>query len=225
MDPLALNLQVSVDFIPKGLPFADGKSGLVPSEERIRELLTLSKAYFRLKTTAENAAVLAGLGIPKARVIETPLRGKKWAYGRTTPLERLGWPYREFLRCNTPCSDCVRENAFVACLVTPRTDISKLNYGPPPREAMYVDVPWKQAICDAISTQGEMRKVEGKAMAVLPLAKIYEYVLAHYPAVIYKPTWKFRVRVAVQLCAVNAGRGIWGLPMKAITVPLASFRV
>jgi len=224
-DPLALNIQVSVDSIPTGLPFADGKSGLVPSEGRLRELLTLKKAYFRLKTTSENAAVLAGLGIPRGRVIETPLRAKKWAYGRATPLEKLGWHYREFLRCNTPCSDCVRENAFVACLVTPHMDPSKLNYGPPPRESMYLDVPWKQAICDAISTQGEMKEIDGKAMAVLPLARIYEYVLAHYPAVVYKPTWKFRVRVAVQLCAVNAGRGMWGLPMKAVTAPLTSFRV
>jgi hypothetical protein len=204
-DPLALNIQVSVDYVGR----------YVPDEDRLHQLLALSKAFFRLKTTDDNAAKLAELGIPRRRVIETPLRGKKWAYGRTTPLEKLGWPYKEFLRCNTPCRECVAENGLVACLVTPRFDPARMIYGPPPRQSMYVQVPWQGTIREAIRTLGEVQDVDGRPVRALPLSRIYEYFLSQYPAVVYKPTWQFRVRVAVQQCAVHVGKGVWGLPAKA----------
>jgi len=217
-DPLALNIQVSVDAMRE----------TVPGEDALRQLLTLDKAFFRLKTTFENARrldrLVEDLGIPRRRVMETPLRARRWAYGRTTPLEKLGWGYREFLRCNTPCADCVDENGLVACLVTPRFNPSRMVYGPPPRQSMYVKVPWQQTIREAIRAMGEVREVEGKPMRILSLPRIYDYVLSHYPAVIYKPTWQFRVRVAVQLCAVNVGRGLWAIPARAEqVVTLTSF--
>jgi hypothetical protein len=202
-DPACVNVQVSTDILP------DGR--IVPDRERLAWFAGQPKAIFRAKSTPENARAWAplvdGLSIPRARVMETPLREGSHAYGKETPLQRVGWYWRDFLRCNSTCAACPRENGVLACVVRPRT-LATLAQRPreePPRHGLPL-----HALAWAEETRRALAELGGTAR----VADLYRWFERRHPGVVAgKPNWQFKVRVAVQRVGVRTedGKG-WRLP-------------
>jgi hypothetical protein len=230
-DPYCLNIQVSTDI----LKTARG-SEVVPGEDRLRWfLVNVSKAIFRFKTQAEAShdsvtgldllpnvadfsALRTRLSIPPARVMETPLRLPKVPHvlHSITPLEKSGWDTRTFLRCNSACDDCSKENGFMACAAVSKV-LERLEAISPaqpvratPDQIRAVEeggrIEWGDLVTQAL------RQLGGRAR----VAHLYKQVLQMRPEVeqaFYGDAWKFKVRQAVQRVAqLDRGTGEWFIP-------------
>ncbi len=200
-DPACVNIQVSTDLSP------DGKA--TPGEEVIRELVKIPKVIFRAKTTPENAALwkplLSHLRVQSFRIMETPLRapGDGHMYKHVTPLETEGWHLQSYLRCNSVCQDCTKENGVMACAVRPATlQALPTRVRPAPiRETGKMP---------AVGWLGEMRTFLNEQGGFGTTAQAYKWFEARFPAVVGgRPNWKFRVRTALQMVGTKAPQGGW----------------
>jgi hypothetical protein len=218
-DPLCLNIQVSVDVIcTKG-----GSAVQVPNDDRLRQLLALPKAVFRLKTLAgarrhrgidyeANVShfqdMRLRLAIPAMRILETPLRLGTHTYGDETPLQLAGEDPATFMRCNTPCQDCGGhngENKVLACAATAVIikRLEAIGNNRPIRIAKppEVHVDWAKVCKQA------MEELGGTAN----LTDIYVRAVAIEPAAARNPIWDVKVRQAVRRLADRIGPAIWSL--------------
>lgn len=205
-DPACVNVQVSVDMD------ADGVT--VPNEERLAWFAAFPKVIFRAKTTSENAGYWSGLvdrlSIAVGRVMETPLRSRvmetklqegHFAYGRRTRLEAAGWDWRTFLRCNTSCADCRKENGVTACAVRPATllHLATRARPEPPRHTLTLH---------AIAWADEARRCLAEHGGRVTTKEAYAWFAARFPVlVVGKPSWQFKVRVALQRSGVRSDDG------------------
>lgn len=200
-DPYCVNVQVSVDILPKRT---------IPPKDRLAWFLAQGKTIFRFKTTPTNAAAFAALaeelGIPRSRVMETPLRQGGSLYGKDTPLQAHGWAWQGFGRCNTKCGDCKAENGVLLCAARPRALEAILGAprGPPPRHAYEPEqVHW----------QAEARRCLVEHGGQCTVQEAYAWFAREHPSLEHgKGGWRFRVRVALQGVGVNVTRGSWALP-------------
>lgn len=215
-DEHSVNIQVSVDILP------DGK--IVPGEERLKWFLSSPKTIFRFKTTMANVSQFQALAnrleLETGRVMETPLRVPlknrimetsleegAFCYGRKTPLERVGWYWKNFGRCNTKCSDCVKENGVLLCSARPRTlsVLSQVQRREPPRHNMMLPhLHWKYEAELCLRQHGGQVTVR----------EAYEWFKNQYPVLeVGKPNWQFKVRVALQRAGVRGDQpSSWRLP-------------
>jgi hypothetical protein len=121
-DQFCVNLQVSVDIV---------NNKVIPTEEKLLKFSKLSKILYRFKTLPSNVDAFVELsqklGIPSCRILETPLRlpyGQK-LYDPTPMSKRLA--KNSFLRCNTECIDCTKENGTLVCAINPEKFNSLVN--------------------------------------------------------------------------------------------------
>jgi hypothetical protein len=200
-DPACVNLQVSVDLSPLGLP--------TPGIGQLAELVKLPKVILRAKSTDANAQLWAGLvdglSIPRSRVMETPLRlkGQVHAYGRETPLERAGWAQRSFVRCNTPCGACVKENGLLGCVARPAALVQLEARPRPPAPRSTVEP-------EAVAWVPEARRGLAEMGGEARVRDLYAWFLREHPGLDeMRLNWQFRIRVAVQQVATLTPRGTW----------------
>ncbi|MFI5418106.1 MAG: hypothetical protein ACHQ2Y_04320 [Candidatus Lutacidiplasmatales archaeon] len=210
-DPACVNVQVSVDMDSRGI--------VTPPEDRLADLAKLPKVIFRAKTRPETARVWDSLfdrlSVAVGRVMETPLRSRvletklqegHFAYGRATPLERAGWDVRTFLRCNTACRDCVKENGVLACAVRPATVAalpSRARPAPPRHTLRLSQIAWAD----------EARRFLAESGGAGTVKEAYAWFAERFPElVVGKPSWQFKVRVALQRAGIQEVRGTWHLP-------------
>ncbi|MDV3293453.1 MAG: hypothetical protein LYZ70_04205 [Nitrososphaerales archaeon] len=216
-DRYCVNIQVSTDILErdpeknKNLEFyidsgmaetlPTGKV-LIPSRQKLLFFLKYPKVMFRFKTLTSNAgdfiALQRELGIPKYRIMETPLRTAKepHVYQTETYLEKAGWDAHEFGRCNTRCEDCKHENGMLLCAA--RGEIlpilPKTPRAPPPRyDVLHLRLPrgkqWKSEAARCMLAHGGSCTVQ----------QAYAWFLKDYPILAHgKPGWQFKVRVALQ---------------------------
>lgn len=217
-DPYCVNIQVSVDIL-------DGNV-TVPDEYRLGELARIPKVLFRAKTTGQNARLWAPLfdrlEVALGRVMETPLRSRvletkledgAFAYGKRTLLEQAGWDTPAFMRCNTACADCHKENGFLACAVAPAmmARLSVLSRPAPPRHTFTLHhIKWAD----------EARRMLGDLGGSATVQQAYAWFAEHHPElVVGKPNWRFKVRVALQRVATRTDGRTW----QGETDPLEAF--
>lgn len=214
-DPYCVNIQVSVDILPDG--------GVVPDEERLAEYARIPKVLFRAKSTPLNAWAWAPLfdrlQVTVGRVMETPLRSRvletkledgAFAYGRKTLLEDAGWDSPSFMRCNTACKDCHKENGVLACAVTPNmmARLPDLQRPAPPRHTYTLH---------HLAWSDEARRMLAELGGSATVREAYAWFETHHPELIVgKPNWQFKVRTAIQRVAAKGEDGKWHLP----TLPL-----
>jgi hypothetical protein len=215
-DPACVNIQVSVDLWPDGTT--------IPDEDRLARFALEPKVIFRAKTTPENAHLWAGLfdrlSVAVGRVMETPLRSRvmetklldgHFSYGRKTLLEKAGWNWRSFLRCNTACADCRKENGVTACAVRPTTllTLGRRARSPPPRHNLTLhDIAWRAEAQRFLAERGGRGTTK----------EAYAWFALRFPAlVVGKPSWQFKVRVALQRAGVRTedGKG-WRLEHRTL---------
>lgn len=207
-DPLCVNIQVSVDLWP------DGR--LIPDENRLRQFALNPKVIFRAKTTPQNAKLWGPLfdrlQVVVGRVMETPLRSRvmetkliegAFAYGRETLLQQAGWKWQTFLRCNTACADCVKENGVTACAARPPTllTLATRRRPDPPRHTYRLHhLKWADEARRCIAEHGGRVTVQ----------EAYAWFTRRHPELaVAKPNWQFKVRVALQRAGVMAEEGGW----------------
>lgn len=213
-DKKCINIQVSTDIL------ADGT--IIPSEERLKLFASIPKVIFRAKshpcnlrkwTELFNRIQLSSIG----RVMETPLRSRvletkleegEFAYGKRTLLEDAGWDWHQFMRCNTKCRDCKKENGFTACLATPAMTHNLLaknaNREPPPRHTFTLHhIKWAQ--------EARLMLMDMNGEATVREAYTW-FAMKHPELVVGKPNWQFKVRVAIQRVAVKGEAGKWVSP-------------
>ncbi len=208
LDPRCVNIQISTDILPTG--------AVVPPEDRLVELARIPKVIFRAKSTGENAPLFGPLfdriAVQAGRVMETPLRSRvmetklvegHFAYGRETPLQKAGWDWRTFLRCNTACADCVKENGLLACAARPAAlrGLATRARAPPPRHTLRLDaIGWASEAKACIADHG------GR----VTVTEAYAWFAERHPElVVGKPSWQFKVRVALQRAGRSGERGEW----------------
>jgi len=187
-DARLVNLQVSVDVLPGGQ--------VVPGRDRLRWFMQSEKVIFRFKTTTENVLgflkLQEVLQIPRHRIMETPLRTLKRShqYNDRTPLERVGWYWRVFGRCNTLCSECYKENGVLLCSATPSMlrRLPQIERPPPPRSPAE-HIQWKAEAASFLAACGGSFGVQ----------EAYDWFLGRHPGLrIGHPNWKWKVRVGLK---------------------------
>lgn len=216
-DRYCVNIQVSTDilerdpekkselefYIASGMAEAlpTGKV-LVPPRRKLLFFAKYPKVIFRFKTLTSNVADFVALQreleIPRYRVMETPLRTAKepHVYQTRTYLEKAGWDFREFGRCNTRCQDCRYENGILLCAARGEMlpILSKAPRPTPPRhDVLHLRLPrgkqWKSEAVRCMIAQGGSCSVR----------QAYAWFLGEYPVLAHgKPGWPFKVRVALQ---------------------------
>ena len=210
-DPLSVNIQVSTDI--------DSETQvLVPDMEKLAELAKLNKVLFRFKSHMGNAHLWADvvrrLELSVGRVMETPIRSRvmetkllagHFAYGKQTALEKVGWKTGDFMRCNTACKDCFKENGFLACAVTPGmmarlTDIRRPD---PPRHTYDLHaIKWRVESTRALTELGGEASVQD----------VYAWFQKNHPELeVGKPGWRFKVRAGLNGAGDRVARGRWRL--------------
>ena len=208
-DRYIANLQVSVDVLP------ELDSLLVPDRERLSWFVKYPNVIFRFKTTTYNVhhfmRLQEELGIPRMRVMETPLRLPELShiYGTRTYLEEAGWKTSTFGRCNTMCQNCHAENGVLLCAAkAPLLErLPFIERPPPPRYRSHqVRLPkgavWKREAIACMTEHGGKCTVQ----------EAYAWYLKKYPVLEFgKPNWTFKVRVALQRAGVSAGQSTWKL--------------
>lgn len=218
-DPYCVNLQVSVDALPKPTPESSlveplGGFFVIPRLDRLAWFQSDPKVIFRFKTTPRNVAAFSALGIPTHRIMETPLRDGGVVYGKATPLEAAGWPLPSFGRCNTRCEDCHLENGMLLCAARPGSlaRVLAAPRPPPPRHTFEkVPIKWKEEALRCLREHGGSCTVQ----------EAYAWFGREFPVLRVGKDPRFRIRVALQDVGVQTGeRGRWHLPAQPT---LASF--
>lgn len=220
-NPHLINVQVSVDILVTGDEIRQ-----IPDDARLRQFLAHGKVMFRFKTLAAPAKEPGGdmfgenvrlfqelrdrLGIPKHRILETPLRlSMNRTYQTLTPLEAAGEDSREFTRCNSECGSCgsskpgEAENRVMVCGATEKVlaMLARIGNTVPLRvEAKpRVKIPWTELTRRAWISLG----------GTASLQDIYAKVRELEPAAAHNLGLTTRVRGIVQSNGENISRGVW----------------
>lgn len=221
-DPYCLNVQVSTSI------FEELGDTVDPAPAKLAWFAKQEKVIFRYGTTTENVhkfvKLTEDLGIPRYRIMETPMRlkGRPHYYNTRTYLEDAGWKWQEFGRCNTECKDCVKENGTTLCAARPRLlPILGQKVRAPPVRVIAGEIPrnvpeWREEVVSAMNELG------GEAQT----RQVYAVIEGRFPLLSkLKPGWKFRVRVLIQEVAepnMKVYPAVWTLhkEQRRVSIPL-----